>query len=78
MLSSVLNSERAIVVNIAIMRVFVKLRETLSLHKELATKLKELEKTVEGNSKAIRIIFDAIRKLMKEEAEPKGKIGFHS
>lgn len=78
MLSTVLNSERAIFVNIAIMRAFVKLRETLSLHKELAVKLKELEQQVEGNSEAIHEIFEVIRRLMKEEKKPKGKIGFHS
>lgn len=78
MLSSVLNSERAVMVNVAIMRAFVKLRETLSLHKELAAKLKELERKVEGNNEAIHTIFEAIRELMKEEEKPKGKIGFHS
>ena len=77
MLSSVLRSRRAIHMNIAIMRAFVKLRETLLLHKELAVKLRELEKSVAGNSEAIRAIFDAIRWLMKEEEKPKQKIGFH-
>ena len=48
MLSSVLNSERAILVNIAIMRTFVEFREMLSLHKELAAKLQELEQRIEG------------------------------
>ena len=60
------------------MRTFVKLRETLSLHKELALKLKELEDKVEGNSEAIHMIFEAIRRLMKEEEKPKRKIGFHT
>lgn len=77
MLSSVLNSERAIIVNIAIMRVFVKLQETLSLHKELAGKLKELERKVEGHGQAIHEIFEIIRQLMMEKQKPKGKIGFH-
>jgi hypothetical protein len=64
MLSSVLNSPRAIQVNIAIMRVFVQLRETLSLHKELAHKLADLERKIEGHDEHIRTLFDAIRQLM--------------
>ena len=78
MLSSVLKSERAVIVNIAIMRAFVKLRATLSLHKELAIKLKELERKVEGHDESIHAIFEAIRRLMAEEAQPKKKIGFHA
>lgn len=67
MLSSVLNSDRAIEVNILIMRAFVKLREMLSTHKDLAKKLEEMEKKYDDRFKAI---FDAIRKLMKPP-EPK-------
>jgi DNA-binding PadR family transcriptional regulator len=78
MLSAVLRSKRAIQVNIIIMRAFVKLREMLSLHKELAVKLKELECKFEGHDRAIRSIFGAIRRLMKEEEKPKTKIGFHT
>ena len=77
MLSSVLRSKQAVQVNIAIMRAFVKLREILSLHKELAVKLKELEGKVEGNSRAIHDVFEAIRRLMTEEAKPRKSIGFH-
>ena len=76
MLSSVLRSKRAVHVNIAIMRAFVKLRETLSLHKELAAKLKELERKVEGHDQDIHAVFEAIRRLMREEEKPKDKIGF--
>ena len=64
MLSSVLNSERAIQVNIAIMRAFVKLRHILSTHKELANKLNELERKTEEHDIEIRSIFEAIRQLM--------------
>jgi len=77
MLSSVLRSKQAVLVNVAIMRAFVKLRETLSLHKELALKLKELERKVEGHDIAIHNIFEAIRRLMQEDSQPKKKIGFH-
>jgi len=64
MLSSVLKSKRAIQVNIAIMRVFVKLRRILLANKELALKLKELESKIEMHDTDIRDIFEAIRQLM--------------
>ena len=57
MLSSVLRSPRAVQVNIAIMRVFVRLRETLSLHKKLVHKPAELERKVEGRDTHIRTLF---------------------
>lgn len=77
MLSSVLNSERAIQVNIAIMRVFVKLKEMISAHKELMHKLGELERKVEEHDEEICSIFDAIRRLMEPPPEkPKRRIGF--
>ena len=77
MLSSVLNSERAIQVNIAIMRAFVKLRQILSTHKELVHKLKELEKKFEKHDVEIQSIFEAIRQLMMPPEPPKRRIGFH-
>ena len=73
MLSSVINSERAIEVNIAIMRAFVKLREMLTTHKDLARKLASLE---DKYDEQFKIVFDAIRVLMTEEEKPKRKIGF--
>ncbi len=69
MLSSVLNSERAVQVNIAIMRAFVKLREILATHKDLARKLEEMEKKYDAQFK---VVFDAIRQLMATP-EPKKK-----
>ena len=73
MLSSVLHSERAIQVNIAIMRAFVQLREMISSNKGLARRLNELEKKYDSQ---FRIVFEAIRELMAEP-EPKVKrIGF--
>ena len=77
MLSSVLNSERAVQVNIAIMRTFVKLRKILSTHKGLVHKLNELERKVEKHDGEIHAIFDAIRRLMAEPEKPRNKIGFH-
>jgi hypothetical protein len=76
MLSSVLNSERAIEVNIAIMRVFVRLREMMATHKELAFKLAEHEDRLEGHDEQIQNIFEAIRQLMTPPDRPRKKIGF--
>ena len=78
MLSSVLRSRRAIQVNIAIMRAFVRLKGILSANKELAYKLSELEKKIEQHDSGIQVIFDAIRKLMAQSEKPKRQIGFHS
>jgi len=76
MLSSILNSERAIEVNIAIMRVFVRLREMMATHKELAFKLIELEERLEGHDEQIQNIFEAIRQLMTQPEPARKKIGF--
>ncbi|MFC1885006.1 ORF6N domain-containing protein [Thermodesulfobacteriota bacterium] len=73
MLASVLKSERAVQVNIEIMRTFVKLRQILSAHKDLERKLKALEKRYDEQFK---VVFDAIRALMTEEETPRKKIGF--
>ena len=78
MLSSVLRSERAILVNIVVMRTFVRLRRLISTHKELSHKLHELEHKVDSHDKDIILIFQAINKLMTPPAEePKKRIGFH-
>jgi len=84
MLSSVLNSKRAIQVNIAIMRAFVRLREILLTHKDLAAKIEALELKYKNhdmklseNDTNIQAIFDAIRQLMSPPSEPpKRQIGF--
>jgi hypothetical protein len=76
MLSSVLHSPRAIQMNIAIMRAFVKLRGILSTHRELALKLKQLEMKIEKHDDEIHVIFEAIRKLMIPPEPPKKRIGF--
>jgi hypothetical protein len=77
MLSSVLNSERAVKVNIAIMRAFVKLREMLGTNRELARKFDELEKRVGKHDKEIDAIIEAIRQLMAPSTQPRREIGFH-
>ncbi len=76
MLATVLNSETAILANIAIMRAFVKLRQILSTHKELAYKLIELERKIENHDEEIHTIFEAIRQLMAPPEPNKKKIGF--
>jgi phage regulator Rha-like protein len=80
MLSSVLNSERAIRVNIAIMRAFVKLRELLLTHKELAEKISELERKSAQHDTLFVAVFEAIKKLSEKPTEPpapdKPPIGF--
>jgi hypothetical protein len=73
MLSSVLSSERAIHVNIEIMRAFVRLRRILASHAELARKLEELEKKYDSQFK---VVFDAIRQLMAPRGGQEKKIGF--
>jgi hypothetical protein len=78
MLSSVLNSERAIQVNIMIMRAFVKLKELLLTHKELAVKIEELEKKYADHDEKIGDIFEAIKQLLQPPpVKEKPPIGFH-
>jgi len=76
MLSSILRSKQAVQVNIAIMRAFVKLREMLSTHKELAHNLAQLERKIEKHDTEIKVIFDAIRQLMAAPEPKEKKIGF--
>jgi hypothetical protein len=79
MLSSVLNSERAIQVNILIMRAFTRLREILLSHKELAAKIETLEKKYAEHDQTIRAIFEAIKKLLEPPASKERRmIGFHA
>ena len=77
MLSSVLKSERAVNVNIAIMRAFVKLREALETNRELARKFADLGKRVGKHDEEISAIIDAIRQLMAPPRKPAREIGFH-
>lgn len=86
MLSSVLHSDRAIQINIAIMRAFVKLRELISTHKELAQKLAKLERKISNkfseHDEEIQILFKLIKQLMSPSEippeKPKRQIGFHT
>ena len=74
MLSSVLHSKRAIQVNIAIMKTFVRLRELMATHRDLAEKLAVLERKYDAQ---FRGVFDAIRRLMAPPERPRRRIGFH-
>jgi hypothetical protein len=73
MLSSVLNSKRAVEVNIMVVRTFVKLRKMIATHKDLTRKLSELEKKYDGQFK---VVFNALRQLMAEPEPKEKKIGF--
>lgn len=77
MLSSVLNSKKAILVNIQIMRTFTKSKEMLLSHKRLANKLNLLEKKIEKHDEEIQSIFEAIKQLINSSADTKRKIGFN-
>jgi len=77
MLSSVLKSKRAVQVNIAIMRAFVRLREILATHKELARELAEVKRTQEEQGKKIAVIFEVLDKLLEPPAAPpRRRVGF--
>ena len=76
MVASVLNSKRAIEVSIYVVRAFVKQREMLGAHRELAQKLSELERKVESHDSHIRSLFEAIRQLMEPPTPKSRRIGF--
>ena len=73
MLSTVLKSDRAIQVNIQIMRAFTQLRQMLSTHKDLKRKIESMEKKYDQQ---FQVVFEAIKQLLTEEGKPKKKIGF--
>src|SRR6266481_5641256 len=77
MLSSVLNSDRALRVNIAIMRVVVKLHQTIETNRELSQNFSELEQRVGKHDEEIAAILEAIRQLMALTEKPRREIGFH-
>ncbi len=76
MLSSVLNSELAVQVNIAIMRAFVQMRELAASNREFARKLDELERKYDRHDQQFLVVFDAIRQLVAPVEPKKRKIGF--
>ncbi len=76
MLACVLNSERAIEMNIRIIRVFTKMREMLMTHKDILLKLKELEDEVRNNSAEIKVIFEALKQMFVQQEKTVRPIGF--
>jgi len=76
MLSSVLNSDTAIEVNIRIIRIFTRLREMLLTHKDILLKLEQLERQVVQNSTDIQMIFTALKELLNPPQEPRPRVGF--
>jgi hypothetical protein len=76
MLSSVLNSKRAVQVNIVIIRTFIKLRQILSEHKDLARRLDNVERKYREHDDELKAVFDAIRKLLTAPVPSRRRIGF--
>jgi hypothetical protein len=76
MLSCILNSERAIAVNIQIIRIFARLRAMVLTHKDILLKLEQLERKVTAHDEDIKMIFDALKQLLNPPQEPRPKIGF--
>jgi hypothetical protein len=76
MLSSVLNSERAIKVNIQIMRIYTKMREMLMTNQEILLRLEQLERKVDGHGEDIQLIFTYLKQLLHSPQEPRLRVGF--
>jgi hypothetical protein len=76
MAANVLNSRQAVGMAVFVVRAFVRLREALALHRDLARKLDELEQRVGDHDGQIQAVFDAVRSLMREPEKPKRRIGF--
>ena len=76
MLASVLNSERAIEMNIQIVRVFTKIREMLLAHKDILLQLEKIEKKLAGHDEDITLIFGYLKQLLNPPLSPRRKIGF--
>ncbi len=75
-LSTVLNSKRAIMVNLQIMRVFAKMRRILLTHKDLFLKMEQIEKHITGQDEKIKLLFDYLKQFIKHQNTPRIKIGF--
>ncbi|MES2329698.1 MAG: ORF6N domain-containing protein [Bacteroidota bacterium] len=76
MLSSILNSDLAIKVNIQIIRIFTRMREMLSTHKDILLKLEEIEKKVNSHDQEIQVIFEYLKQLLNPPNTPRRRIGF--
>ena len=76
MLSSVLNSDTAIRVNIQIIRVFTKMRQLVLTHKDILLQLQKIERKLDGNDRDIAVIFECLKKLIDPPEPPRAKVGF--
>jgi hypothetical protein len=76
MLSSVLNSPKAIEVNIQIMRIFIRMRSALLENQELINKIEQIEQQTTQNSEDIQYVFRVVKELIHKKAEPRKRIGF--
>ncbi len=76
MLASVLNSTRAVLVNVQIVRIFVQMREAILVHKDILVKLEKLERRAEGYDSDLRLIFEHLRELLTPTTRPLRAIGF--
>lgn len=76
MLSCILNSDRAIVVNIQIIRIFTKMREMVAAHKDILLKLEKIEKKLASHDEDIVLIFEYLKRLLNPPQPPRRKIGF--
>ena len=76
MLSSVLNSERAVQVNIQIMRLYTRMRSLLLNHKDLLLKIEKIESKISSHDEHIKILFDYLKNLLQEEDKPRKQVGF--
>jgi len=76
MLASVLNSERAIEVNIQIVRIFTQMREMLLTHKDILLKLEQVERKTSGHDQDIKLIFEYLKRLLNPPQEPRPRVGF--
>ena len=76
MLSSVLHSDRAIQVNLQIMRLFVKMREMVLKHKDILLKINEMEQKVCGHDEKIKLLFNYLKQFIEERKSPRQRIGF--
>jgi hypothetical protein len=76
LLSTVLNSERAIKVNIQIMRIYTKMREMLMTNLEILLKLEQMERKVSGHDDDIQLIFKYLKQLLNPPEEPRPRVGF--
>jgi phage regulator Rha-like protein len=78
MVASILNTAKAIEVSVYVVRAFIRIREYLATHKQLAQKLAELEQKIGTHDQAIQSLIDAIHQLMAPPVKPKRRIGFHT